>query len=96
MVIFTVISGLADRSVPLSSSWSTYSVHWLVFPIVILVIIIIVMMFTILDITLGQNGQNDPCTRSMTREESAENGKEFAIAANCYQRQDTWLPEQVF
>ena len=42
------------------------------------------------------NRQNDPCTRSMTREESAENGKEFAIAANCYQRQDTWLPEQVF
>ena len=36
------------------------------------------------------------CPRSMTREESAENGKEFAIAANCYQRQDTWLPEQVF
>ena len=93
MVIFTVISGLTDRSVPLSSSWSTYSVHWLVFPIVILVVIIIVMMFTILNITLGQS---DPCTRSMTREESAENGKEFAIAANCYQRQDTWLPEQVF
>ena len=58
-----------------------------------LVINIIVMMFTILNITLGQN---DPYTRSMTREESAENGKEFAIAANCYQRQDTWLPEQVF
>ena len=58
-----------------------------------LVVIIIAMMFTILSITLGQN---DPCTRSMTREESAENGKEFAIAANCYQRQDTWIPEQVF
>ena len=31
----------------------------------------------------------------MTREEAAENGKEFAIAANCHQRQETWQPEKV-
>ena len=35
------------------------------------------------------------CIRSMTREEAAENGKEFAIAANCHQRQETWQPEKV-
>merc|ERR1719500_2377378 len=33
--------------------------------------------------------------RSMTREEAAENGKEFAIAAYCHQRQETWQPEKV-
>jgi len=35
------------------------------------------------------------CFRSMTREEAAENGKEFAITVNCYNRQQTWQPEQV-
>ena len=31
----------------------------------------------------------------MTREEAAENGKEFAIAVNCHRRQDIWQPEKV-
>ena len=31
----------------------------------------------------------------MSREEAAENGREFAIAANCHQREDIWEPEMV-
>ena len=68
-----------------------------------IIIIIIVIITVIISIIISVIVVNILMTitiiifysRSMTRKEAAENGKEFAIAVNCHQRQQAWQPEQV-